>query len=63
MLCIACRRAAVPGITLGKAALNETVGAGFPSETGVQSALLAAQGFPLTAPIFFRVLVVFPEPV
>jgi len=49
---IACRRAAVPGITLGEAALNETVGAGFPSQSGVQSALLAAQGFPLTGDFF-----------
>jgi 2-methylcitrate dehydratase PrpD len=49
---IACRRAAVPGITMGEAALNETVGAGFPSQSGVQSALLAAQGFPLTGDFF-----------
>ena len=44
-LALACRRSAIQGYTMGNAALNETVGGGFASESGTQSALLAAQNF------------------
>jgi 2-methylcitrate dehydratase PrpD len=44
-LALACRRSAIQGWTMGNAALNETVGGGFASESGVQSALLAAHNF------------------
>jgi 2-methylcitrate dehydratase PrpD len=45
-LAISCRRAGVHGVVMGIPALNEIHGAGFPSASGVQSALLAAEGFP-----------------
>jgi 2-methylcitrate dehydratase PrpD len=51
-LAVAYRRATVAGVTLGNAALNEMASGGYASEIGVQSALLAAQGFALSADVF-----------
>jgi 2-methylcitrate dehydratase PrpD len=44
-LALACRRSTIQGVTMGNPGLNETVGGGFASESGIQSALLAAQNF------------------
>lgn len=45
-LAISCRRAGMHGVVMGIPALNEVLGAGFPSASGIQTALLAAEGFP-----------------
>jgi 2-methylcitrate dehydratase PrpD len=45
-LAFSCRRAGMHGVVMGVLALNEIHGAGFPSASGVQTALLAAEGFP-----------------